>query len=231
MNVQQLNKYLAHYKGWLKKQKPNSAGYYWESFAHFQQQWDVDAPDFAGMYDSSLQNSQSKRLWKREAWEPKEMMLRFAQMQPEFVRRMFKDLFDEEKDIKGRISRFKFGMDAMLAEYKERHPRRIDNNHYHDDSEMIHLYLAFHFPEKYSLFHYPSFRKLTELLMVKNPPSPFETDRFFKITKIWRTFLGKDEELLEWHRRTLPTEVPTEEITGLVVFDFYRKCGQDEPVQ
>ncbi|MFK7808861.1 MAG: hypothetical protein AB8F74_13740 [Saprospiraceae bacterium] len=220
MNLQKLNHFIALYKTHIQKKKPNDFGPHWESMLHFQKSWDVDAPDLAAMYDSSLQNTQTKRIWKREAWEPKEMMIRFAQMQPEFLRKMFKDLFDETKDLNGRISRFKFGLDTLLLEYKERNPRRIDNNHYHDDSEMVHMYLSFRFPEKYCLFHYPEFRKLTELLMLQNPPSPFETDRFFKITKIWRTFLAKDPEVLKIHNKVF-TDI---DVSGFLVFDFYREA-------
>ena len=96
------------------------------------------------------------------------------------------------------------------------------SNHYHDDSEMIHFYLAMRFPEKYSLFDYPAFRKMTELLMVKDPPSPFETDRFFKITKIWLTFLSKDKELKVIHQSLVQKDAAYSSVWGLMVFDFYR---------
>ncbi len=219
MNLQKLNQFIAEYKASLQQKKERADfGPHWESLAYFKRHWDVDSPDFAAMYDRCLQNSKTKRIWKREAWEPKEMMMRFAKMQPEFIRKMFKDLYDESKDISGRVSRFKFGMDAMLLEYKDRNPRRIDNNHYHDDSEMIHLYLSFQFPEKYCLFDYPAFLRMNESLMLKEPPSPFETDRFFKITKIWRTFLAKDPEIAELHNKHFPKV----NLNGFFVFDFYR---------
>jgi hypothetical protein len=221
MNLQKLNEYIVQFSTHCQKHRKDPIQPHWESLGIFQENWDVDAPDFAAMYDRSLQNSQTKRLWKREAWEPKEMMLRFAQMQPEFVRRMFKDLYDESKDISGRVSRFKFGLDAMLEEYKERNPRRIDNNHYHDDTEVICLYLAFRYPEKYCLFDYDAFRKTTELLLVKDPPSPFETDRFFKITKIWAGFLAKDKVLMTLSNNGFRGEA----VAGFSVVDFYRMVG------
>jgi len=221
MNAQKLKDCIVRYKADLEGKERGDFGPHWESLAYFLRHWDVDAPDFAAMYDRCLQNSRTKRIWKREAWEPKEMMIHFAKMQPEFVRKLFKELFDETKDISGRVSRFKFGMDTMLREYKERNPRRIDNNHYHDDSEMIHMYLAFRFPAKYCLFDYSAFQKMNELLSVKNPPSPFETDRFFKFTKIWKTFLAKDEEILQIHNKVFPRV----DLSGFYVFDFYRSVG------
>ena len=225
MNVQKLNDCIAAFRAALETKKFDNSGPYWETLHHFQNNWDIDAPDFAAMYDRCLQNSQTKRMWKREAWEPKVMLMLFAKMQPEFVRHMFKDLYDEEKDVMGRISRFKFGLDALLLEYKENNPRRIDNNHYHDDSEMIHFYLAMRFPEKYSLFDYPAFRKMTELLRVKEPPSPFETDRFFKMTKIWLTFLSKDKELVDLHQAAVLQQGDYKDVRGLMVFEFYRGSG------
>ncbi|MFT5264410.1 MAG: hypothetical protein ACI8YQ_003156 [Polaribacter sp.] len=221
MNLQKLNQFISEYKASLDQKERVDFGPHWESLGCFLKNWDVDRPDFAAMYDRCLQNTQTKRIWKREAWEPKEMMIHFAKMQPEFVRKMFKDLHDESKEISGRVSRFKFGMDAMLLEYKERNPRRIDNNHYHDDSEMIHLYLAFRYPEKYCLFDYPAFLKVNELLMVQNPPSPFETDRFFKITKVWKNFLIKEEEIIQHYNKYFRGV----DLNGFLVFDFYRFIG------
>ncbi len=222
MNLNKLKESLADFRSWLERQRQFEPGPHWETLQQFQQNWDVDAPDLAEMYDHCLQNNRTKRLWKQEAWEPKQMMMTFARMQPEFLRRMFKDLFDESKDLTGRISRFKFGMDTLLAEYKERHPRRIDNNHYHDDSRMVHLYLALRFPAKYTPFDYPAFRKMTELLLIKEPPSPFETDRFLKITKIWRTFLEKDNELAMVFNRKYPQQYTYEKVVGMLTFDFYQ---------
>ena len=133
MEVKKLTYYIDQFKLFLKKDRDFQEIYKWESLFNFQKHWDIDAPDFGKMYDNSLQNNHSRRLWKREAWTPKEMMIKFIEIQPELDRKMFKDLFEESKSVETRISIFKFCCEEMLKEYKDRHKTSIENNHYHDD--------------------------------------------------------------------------------------------------
>src|SRR5690606_6359721 len=105
------------------------------------------------MYDQSLQNSQSRRLWVGENFFPKEMMLKFTGLQKEYVRLAFRDLFNESKDISGRMDRFIFYCDELLGEYKSVNPKSIENRHFHDENyHMISLYLAFEFTENYTFY-------------------------------------------------------------------------------
>ncbi|NET34145.1 MAG: hypothetical protein F6K19_19330, partial [Cyanothece sp. SIO1E1] len=152
---------MAAYKEFLGTSKAEKFLHIWESQLIFQEQWDLAAPEIPQMYDRSLQNSQTKRLWKREAYEPKRMMLAFMDMQADFVGYMFKDLFNEEKSIGGRVDRFVFHCDELLQEYKQQFPRSIDNNHYHGDRyQMLSLYLAFRFPDLYTYYDGPAFWKV-----------------------------------------------------------------------
>ena len=221
MNVKKLQAYIDLYKRFLEKDRNLTGVYKYESVFHFQNNWDVDAPDFGKMYSASLKNSMTKRLWKREAWHPKEMMLKLIETDQEFVRRMFKDLFDESKAADQRISRFKFGCDEMLTDYKLKNQTSIENNHHHDNNEMILLYLSFRYPTAYCLFEYSAFRQTMELLGVPNLPGPYDVDRFLKLTKILNTFLQRNEPLVALHkaRRQKPMYFGGE--SKLIVHDFY----------
>ena len=225
MEVKKLTYYIDQFKHFLKRDRDFQEIYKWESLFHFQKHWDIDAPDFGKMYDNSLQNNHSRRLWKREVWTPKEMMLKFCETQPDFVRRMFADLFDEAKSGETRISRFKFGCDELLKDYKTDHKTSIENNHYHDDFQMIMLYLTFHFPQKYTLYDYPSFSKTVGLLGITDIPGPFDIERFIKLTKILNTFLQKDDELLELQCKRLEINKLNKEVGSLLTHDFYRVCA------
>ncbi len=224
MQVKKLEQYIEKYKTYLKKDRDFHELYRWESLSHFKEHWDIDAPDFGKMYDQALQNNTNRRLWKKESWFPKEMMLKLIEVDSEFVRRMFKDLFAEEKDIEGRISRFKFGCDEMVADFKKQNKTSIDTNHFHDDNEMIFMYLTFQFPEKYTLYDYESFRKMMINLETLNVPGPFEIDRFLKLTKAIYIFLNKDNELLEINANRLAKNGVGITNGKLLVHDFYTAC-------
>ncbi len=226
MNVQKLKEYISTYKNFLKKDRELKEMYKWETLKIFQKNWDIEAPDFGKMYDACLQNSTTKRLWKKESWFPKEMMMKLIAIDPEFARRMFRSLFDEEKEVAGRISRFKFGADELLADYKKVYKNSIENNHFHDDSSILYFYLTCRFPEKYTFFTYNTFVKTVERLGVLDLPAVYDLERFGKLTNILNTFVKKDTELLELHQSKRNPEIHFTGDSRLIVHDFYQYVGQ-----
>lgn len=175
----------------------------WESQLIFQETWDLDAEDFGAMYDASLQNSTSRRLWKDERYAPKEQMQLFIEAYPDFVREMFKDLFNENKDVENRIDRFLFHCDELLREYRETHPDWIETRHYHEDYRMISLYLAFRYPDQYALFDDMVFRRFLKMTQAKDLPQVADPGRFFKVMRTVYNLLSKEEGLLSAHYQRL----------------------------
>ncbi len=231
MQLNKLKHYISLYKSFLEKTTEYDEEYKWESLRNFQNNWDIDAPDFAEMYDQSLQNSVSKRMWTGQNFYPKEMMLKLIKLDTEFVRRMFKDLFNEDKDIEGRVSRFTFGLDELLKDYKKANRTSIENNHFHDHNHIISMYLTFHYPEKYSIFYYSEFRDMMEQLGSVNIPGPYEIDRFFKISRTFYKFLSEDLEIQALQHLKLN---PLRHYMGpslLLSHDFYYTCTQDRLIK
>ncbi len=223
MNLQKLNDTIQAYKSFLKSNTRHDPYLKWESLKVFQENWDIEAPDFRNMYDRSLQNSRTRRLWKRENYEPKDMMLKFIGLNSEFVRYMFQDLFNENKEVDGRIDRFVFHCDELLREYKDTHPRSVENSHFHDDNyQMVSLYLAFRYPELYAPYDFESFRKLLQLLGSMDVPKVNDVGRYFKVMRTVYKFLQKDGEVLEIHRQRIKPGLHFEGETLLVAEDFMR---------
>lgn len=221
MNLQKLNSYLDGYLDFLKA-NPNHYPYWkWESLKIFQDNWDPDAPDFKAMFDACLDNSYSRRIWKREHYEPKTVMLQFIDLNAEFVRYMFKDLFDENKGVEGRIGRFLFHCDELLTEYREKHKASKLNTHYHDDEyQIISWYLTFHYPESYAPYHFEKFKTLLEKLGSRNPPQANDSERFFKVLRTLYGFLKKRPEILALHRSRMDERKHYTSDSLLLVEDF-----------
>jgi hypothetical protein len=221
MNLQKLNDAIAKYAKYLSTHPEHDPYLPWESQRIFQLNWDVESLDFRTMFDSSLENSRSRRLWKREHYEPKEMMLRFIEMNREFVRQVFQDLFNENKDVDGRIGRFTFHCDELLAAWHEEHPSSKLNSHYHHDGyQMVSLYLAFRYPAQYLLYDFESFRRLMELLGSRDVPTVNDLGRYFKAMRTIFTFLKKNEEILPLHSKRITPGLHYEGETLLVAWDF-----------
>lgn len=226
MEVRKLQARIQDFKSFLKKDRRFNEVYKWEALSHFQEHWDIDAPDFGKMYQESLRSTTTQRLWKRESWRPKELMSTLIALEPDFSRRMFRNLFDENQNIETRISMFKFGCEEMLQEFKRQNPTTIENNHYHDDHEMILLYLTFRFPEQYTFFEYTPFIQTLKQMGIQDLPDPYNLERFFKLTKILYTFLKKEEELLTLQQQRLPANRFYKAHSKLIVHDFYQYCGR-----
>ena len=225
MQLKRIQHYIARYKKFLESEHAYDRMHIWESQRIFQETWNMDHENLPAMYDESLQNSTTKRLWKREAYEPKYMMIEFLDAQPELMRHYFFDLFNEDKSIDGRMDRFVYYCDEMLREYKKAHPNSIENNHYHNDNYwMVSLYLAFKYPDNYCLYDSFAFRGLLRKLGSTDVPKTNDLSRFFKVMRTLYNFLQKEEGLMEAHQKRLDPEKHYMEKSLLLVYDFYQFC-------
>lgn len=204
MQLKKIQEALDQFKTHLGSEAKEEHLYIYESQKIFQENWNLESSDPASMYNRSLNNSQTRRLWNREHYEPKRMMLEFWRMQPDFVKQMFQDLFDENKKVDGRVGRFVFYCDELLTEFLEKHPRSRESKHFHQDGyQIVSLYLAFRYPDQYCLYHFDRFKRLLIALGTPDIPATHDFDRFCKVAKTLWGFIQKDEELMAAHRERL----------------------------
>jgi hypothetical protein len=194
----------AAYRDWLMSVRQHPHLLWWETVANWQQHWNPQAADPAAMLDQALQNSESRRLWQTESWQPKAMMQRFWQTDATMVRALYDDLFNETKTIEGRVSRFIFGLDTLLADYKRTHATRIENNHYHSDYRLIAWYLACQYPDTYAApYDFEVFATALQRLGARDLPQNNDPVRYFKVCRTLMTFLEKDPTVAQAMQRHL----------------------------
>ena len=223
MNLQKLQHYTGEYRKYLRRQKNFDRGFAWQAQAHWQKNFDPHAPDFAANYDAALQSPHSKRLWKTDQYFPKDRMLTFATAQPDFVRFMFKDLFDEEKDLEGRAGRFVFHCDQLLKEQQDLRPRAALARHFHDDNfRMLSVYLSFQYPEKYAIYNFADFKTTMQKLGSMDVPAVNDLERFTKLVRTLFIFLNKDEKLAQFHKIRLSDFPGADPQSRLLVWDFLK---------
>jgi 5-methylcytosine-specific restriction protein B len=205
MNLKKLQQLIHEYKIHLTTDARYEHLYKWESMRVWQEHWDLDRLDLAAMFDESLQNTQSRRLWVGSDYHPKSMMLEFIKLQREFVRSMFRDLLDENRGVDGRVDRFIFHCGELLEEFRTSYPVRRENSHYHG-SRTVSLYLAFAFPERYTLYESQPFRQMMLRLDSPNVPTVDDLERFFRVMRTIQGFLDKDEDIMRLHTERLDTD-------------------------
>ena len=137
---------LAEYKKDIASKQWRPETFKWEAVKWFQDNWDVNAADFAGMLDRSLEKTYSLLLSKNNF--PRGMIVGFAKSAPEEVRTMFISLFDESRDIVERIETFKTQSDVLLKKYGDGAVQ-----HYQYENP-ISIYLWLRYPDKYYIYKY-----------------------------------------------------------------------------
>ncbi len=135
---------------WKKEQ------YKWEAIKAFQDNWDVNAADFADMLSQSL--SRTYNLLASVNNFPARMIIGFAKTAPEEVRAMFIALFDESVDVIERIMTFKNHSSILLEKYGNGAAQ-----HYQYEN-AISVYLWLRYPDKYYIYKYSEVKTVADEL-------------------------------------------------------------------
>ena len=197
----------------------------WAVQADFQRHWDLDAADLAGMLDRSLNSEVNRRLWSRENYQPKAALLAFARMEPEQVRLMFRDLFREERELHGRIARFRFLADELLAQYREEGRRPLMPGHDIDEA-FVTLWLAMKVPARYAPYDHGAFVAALRDFGVKDLPPVPDPERWAKVSRTLQGLLLQDPALVAAYADLRKDPSLYQEDTLLLAWDFVRFVGR-----
>ena len=177
------------------------------------------------MFEQCFYNSETRRLCQTDNWRPKRMMTEFWRFDPMTVRLMFDDLYNETREVDGRISRFLFGCDSLLRDYKKAYPTSIENNHDHGDFRMIAIYLAFRYPESYAPYDFDVFQKAMTRFEAKDIPQANDLPRYFKVLRTLQNILEKDPAVQMSLQKHLHPKKHYQGKTVLPAADFCRFAG------
>ncbi len=139
-----LQRLIEDYKKSFEQNIPREI-YKWKAVKCFQDNWDIEAPDFAEMLSRSL--AKTENLLTSAQNFPRKMIGIYADFVPGMVRELFYTLFDETESLEARIERFKQGIAEVHAKWNP----EGDRNHYHTES-VITTYLWLRYPDKYYIY-------------------------------------------------------------------------------
>lgn len=139
--------FIESYKRDLKKNIPNEI-YKWEAVKCFQDNWDINASNFAEMLERSL--SKTDNLLNTGFAYPNAMIVKFARLYPDEVQSCFMGLYAETESIEKRINEFIHLIDGIHKKWNLE-SGETGENHYQNAS-VISTYLWLRFPNKYYIY-------------------------------------------------------------------------------
>ena len=161
LNRDKLDEILSSYKKRFKelfngKSKNDGEKYKWVAVKRFQDVWDINAPDFLDMFMKATDKTFNLLASMNNL--PRGMIKEFATKDPEAVREMFINLYDESKDVTERIRAFS----AAADEIKDKYNPGSWQQHY-QGVNAISTYLWLRYPDKYYIYKYSEISKATKI--------------------------------------------------------------------
>ncbi|MGX6443567.1 AAA family ATPase [Neobacillus sp. K501] len=193
IDLEKIKAVLVDYKrDFVSKQWVNER-YKWEAVKHFQDHWDIKAPNFAEMFMKAT--DKTFNLLASMNNFPRGMIQQFASVDPEATRAMFINLFDETKDFAERVEKFQSDAELLRSKYDD----GTWKQHYQNPNS-ISTYLWLRYPDTYYIYKYSECRAVAKELdsefVPKKGASSANLVGGFKLYNEICEQLAADEELI-----------------------------------
>lgn len=216
INNEKFNQILADYKRDFPARFQDEV-FKWQAVKHFQDHWDIDAPDFAAMYKESIKKCGS--LLGAFNFFPGGVMLAFAKAEPEVTREMFRRLFDESVDLVQRVKEYIATADELL----DRHRSDKWNNHY-QKANSVSTFLWLRYPDNYYIYKYGEIKAVAETLGSEfTPKRGGDVDSLpgsFALYDEMAVRLQDDSELQTMFHEALPEDAYSDPKSHTLAIDF-----------
>jgi hypothetical protein len=219
MDKKILNFYIAQYKNNFEQISKEEI-YKWEAIKQFKDNFDVNVANFYKNFELSL--SKSFNLLGSGNYFARRMILKNTEKSPDIVRKLFKDLYNEEEDILQRIQDF-------IVRIGELNRKNFGNINDFQDHRAVVVYLTFRYPERYYLYKFNMFKDFAE--KVKYPYRPIKgrisnIGEYFTLCELVKYELENDQELIKLHQMRLNYECYRDREHHILTQDFiYSICN------
>ncbi|NPD30385.1 EVE domain-containing protein [Eggerthellaceae bacterium zg-1084] len=221
IELSRFNEILALYKEDFASVTWGNEKYKWKAVKHFQDNWDINAPDFAEMLERAL--AKTYNLLASNNFFPKGMILELAKIVPEDTRAMFMALFDESRDYWERINEFKQRSNELVEQ------NALKGQSYQNENAIT-TYLWLRYPDRYYIYKYSEAHKTAEELgsncVIKQGRYADNLRNHLALYDEVNAELRKDAELRQLLDSNLTPECyPDPEMRTLTFdFSFYITC-------
>jgi len=187
---------MSQYKNWLRETKNKDEIYKWEATRTFQDEWNIDAPDFATMFKKSIAKAQNLLFQNSKGY-----IQQATRHKPEETRSLFRALFDESVDLGVRLATFSKGMEGLRDELETITGKSLSPQ---QDERTMSYYLAMRYPEKHYLYKDSYYRATCAALDKQIAPAGRKYIHFIETAdRLKNDLIAGDQELIELHKTTL----------------------------
>lgn len=168
--------------------------YKWRAVKCFQDNWNINSSEFSIMLENSF--ALTKSLLDAGNYFPRRMLFKNAKREPETVRQLFVNLYNEEENITDRIEAFKNGINCLTKKY-------FPGKKSYQDERAVIVYLCLKYPDIYYLYKFTMFKWFLKLIDEPYHPKQGSGENIIKYRSICndiRNEIVKDDELLELHK-------------------------------
>jgi len=213
MNRQIIQLYKQAYKESFEKIHKQEI-YKWKAVQVFQENWDINADDFAGMLEKSL--SKTGNLLDSNNTFPRKMAISNSEKSPFEMRELFKRLFNEEDDVIERMKSFR--EDFKLLNNKN-FPDKTD---YQNHREIL-VYLCLRHPENYYFYKFNMFKDFAGKVEYDYTPrmGRYENlSQYYHLCELVKQELISDQELLKLHKNRIEPDCFFDSSLNILTQDF-----------
>lgn len=223
MNKENLSKLISNYiaKFDYINNEVNMEYYKWEAVKHFQEHWNIDAPDFAAMFKEALR--ESSNLINNKFVQPTNGIIKLAEKPEltEIVRQMFRDLLvDDGGDIDKRQDKIY----AFLAKADE-----LINIHfkgswkYAQDMRTVIFYLSFIEPDKNYMFKATQAKEFMYCIEYGNDfgsGENFSLRKYYEMCDKLVSVIKETPELIELHKNRMSNTMWADNDYHILAYDI-----------
>ena len=206
--------------------------YKWKHIKKFQDTWDIDAADFGAMFWEAT--SLHENLLMSQNHFVRSMLKKMCEAEPEAVREMFRNLYDESKPLEARVNAFRSEADRIREQHWP------DKMHY-QDINAISTYLWSMYPDKYYIYKYSEIKATTRALessyVVRKGADAAGLKQAFEFFDMLRTEVQKDPDIRPMLNAVLTSDCYKDENLNCVVVDldffvsrYFKPSTPDKPV-
>lgn len=207
---------LEEYKSELKGVRWDDEKFKWQAIKGFQDRWNIESTDFCTMLKNSL--DKTFNLLASSHYFPRKMIEEFAQKESETVRQMFMDLFDESKDLYGRMVSFKAQSKQLVNKYWD-----SGKSDFQTENTLT-TYLWLRYPDKYYIYKFEEAKSLANELktnyVFKAGDYKNNVENFIKLYDELSQELCKDLELKQIVQSKLEDDCYDDPKCKTVAIDF-----------
>lgn len=217
LNNEKVHEALENYKESFES-RWDGEKYKWEALKWFQEHWDINAENYSEMLSTATEKTDNLLASMNNF--PRKMIVTYAKQEPEAVKAMFINLYDETKNVVDRV--LKFQKDAQ-----ELCDKLTPGLQHYQRPMAITVYLWLRYPDKYDVFKYSVCKATSQYLENDFIPKKGNTAQNIKgnmelIDEILAA-INKDKELLDLFHSKLDEDCYQDKSYRTLAFDvsFY----------